>query len=82
MKKCSQGQACRFLGLSRSTARYPARPVRADEALLVERLQQFAKKRRRRGYRLAHRELRHSGVVVNHPPKGHPECIVYGNEKS
>jgi transposase InsO family protein len=40
--------------------------VRADEALLVERLKQFARKRRRRGYRLAHRELRHSGVVVNH----------------
>jgi putative transposase len=40
--------------------------VRADETLLVERLQQFARKRRRCGYRLAHRELRCSGVIVNH----------------
>jgi putative transposase len=65
-QKCSQRQACRFIGLARSTARYTARPVRADEAVLVERLEQFARKRRRRGYRLAHRELRHSGVIVNH----------------
>ena len=65
-KKCSQRQACRFVGLSRSTARYAARPVPTDEALLVERLKQFARRRRRRGYRLAHRELRRSGVVVNH----------------
>ncbi len=62
---CSQRQACRLLGLSRSAARYRVRP-RADEAELVERLQEFARKRRRRGYRLAHRELRRSGVVVNH----------------
>jgi putative transposase len=65
-KKCSQRQACRFISLSRSTACYTARPVQADEALLVERLQQFAKRRRRRGYRLAHRELRRSGMVINH----------------
>ena len=65
-QKCSQRQACCFIGLARSTARYRERPVRADEALLVERLKQFARKRRRRGYRLAHRELRHSGVIVNH----------------
>ncbi len=62
---CSQRQACRFLGLSRSAARYRVRP-RPDEADLVERLQEFARKRRRRGYRLAHRELRREGVVVNH----------------
>jgi transposase InsO family protein len=53
------------VGLSRSTARYRARP-RPDEANLVERLKQFARKRRRRGYRLAHRELRRCGMVVNH----------------
>jgi putative transposase len=40
--------------------------VQTDEARLVERLKKFAQKRRRRGYRLAHRELRRSGVVVNH----------------
>ena len=62
---CSQRQACRFVGLSRSTARYHVRP-RADEADLVERLKQFARKGRRRGYRLAHRELHRTGMVVNH----------------
>jgi transposase InsO family protein len=48
-----------------------ARPARLDEAalverLLVERLQEIAKKKRRRGYRLAHRELRRCGWQVNH----------------
>lgn len=63
--KCSQRQACRFTALSRSTARYSKR-LRDDEAILVERLHKFAKKRRRRGYRLAHRELRRDGFGVNH----------------
>ncbi len=63
--QCSQRQACRFVDLPRSTARYQA-SCRADEAALVERLQQFAKRRRRRGYRLAHREWRRSGLVVHH----------------
>jgi transposase InsO family protein len=62
---CSQRRACRFVGLSRSSARYQARP-KSDEADLVERLKGFARTRRRRGYRLAHRELRRSGMVVNH----------------
>jgi putative transposase len=62
---CSERQACRFVGLSRSTARYRQRR-RAEEADLVERLREFARKRRRRGYRLAHRELRRAGVPVNH----------------
>jgi len=64
-QKCSQRQACRFIGLSRSSARYQARD-RVDEAELVERLQKFAGRRRRRGYRLAHRELRRDGFAVNH----------------
>jgi hypothetical protein len=34
-QKCSQRQACRFIGLSRSSARYQAR-TREDEAELVE----------------------------------------------
>jgi putative transposase len=54
-----------LVGLSRSTARYQARP-KPDEANLVERLKQLARKRRRRGYRLAHRELRRSGMAINH----------------
>ena len=37
-----------------------------DEGVLVERLHKFAKRRRRRGYRLAHRELRRDGFRVNH----------------
>ena len=64
-QKCSQRQACRFIGLSRSSARYQAR-TREDEAELVERLEKFASRRRRRGYRLAHRELRRDGFAVNH----------------
>jgi transposase InsO family protein len=52
--------------LSRTVARYRSRPVRDDEAALVERLKQIARRRRRRGYRLAHRELRHEGWRVNH----------------
>ena len=32
----------------------------------MERLREIAQKRRRRGYRLAHRELRRQGLVVNH----------------
>jgi len=47
-------------------ARYRARPRCVDEAELVERLKEIAQKKRRRGYRLAHRELRRSGLVVNH----------------
>ena len=36
------------------------------EAELVERLKKFARRRRRRGYRLAHWELRRDGFAVNH----------------
>jgi len=57
--------ACRFLNLSRSGARSQARP-RVDELLLVEHLHEFAKRRRRRGYRLAHQELQRGGMKVNH----------------
>lgn len=67
-RPCSQRQACRFLGLSRSTARYKARS-KDEEVQLVERLKDFARKRCRRGYRLAHQELRRAGGLfasVNH----------------
>jgi putative transposase len=36
------------------------------EADLVERLRVFARKRRRRGYRLVHRELQREGFTINH----------------
>ena len=52
--------------LSRTVARYRARPKRHDNEALVERLKEIARKRRRRGYRLAHRELRQEGWEVNH----------------
>ncbi len=62
----SERRACRLVGQSRSVARYRARPRRVDEAALVERLKEIARKKRRRGYRLAHRELRRHGWSINH----------------
>jgi transposase InsO family protein len=62
----SERRACRLVGQCRSVARYRARPAQVDEAALVERLKQIAGKKRRRGYRLAHRELRRWGWLVNH----------------
>jgi putative transposase len=37
-----------------------------DEKPLVEHLHEFARRRRRRGYRLAHQELQRGGMKVNH----------------
>lgn len=62
----SQRRACVLGSFARSSCRYVPRPKPADEVVLVEHLQQFAKRRRRRGYRLAHQELRRSGWKVNH----------------
>lgn len=52
-------------------ARYRARPKRDDEGILhphvgTRRLCDIARRKRRRGYRLAHRQLRKEGVQVNH----------------
>jgi len=47
-------------------ARYHARAKRHDNDQLVERLQEIARKKRRRGYRLARRQLRKEGWAVNH----------------
>jgi putative transposase len=69
-KGLSQRHACRAAGLARSTARYQPEAIprdeAADEAALVERLHSFAKKRRRRGYRLTHQELQRAAMVINH----------------
>ncbi|WP_395143588.1 IS3 family transposase [Armatimonas sp.] len=62
----SQRKACRLVKLSRSVARYRVRPGKDDEAQLVERIQTIAKKNCRRGYRLAHHQLRREGLKVNH----------------
>ena len=62
----SERRACRLVGQSRSVARYRVRSQPVDEAALVERLKEIANKKRRRGYRLAHRELRRQGWLINH----------------
>ncbi len=46
----SERRACHLAGQWRSVARYLARPRRVDEAALVERLKEIARKKRRRGY--------------------------------
>jgi len=64
----SERQACRLASLSRTVARYRARPKRhaQDNETLVERLKEIARKKRRRGYRLAYQQLRQEGWPVNH----------------
>jgi transposase InsO family protein len=52
--------------LSRTVVRYRACPRDQDNDQLVERLKHIAHTKRRRGYRLAHRQLRHEGWKVNH----------------
>jgi len=72
VKGYQERRVCRLVGLARSSARYQAKHRKADEPALVERLKQFAKhpRKRRRGYRLAHAELKQElapiGKRVNH----------------
>lgn len=60
------------MGLARSSARYQPRKGRADEAQIRQSLHQFAQnpKKRRRGYRLVHAELKRKlakeGKSLNH----------------
>jgi putative transposase len=65
-KGLSERAACRLVRLSRTAARYRAHPKRYDNDQLVERLKEIARTKRRRGYRLAHRQLRQEGIKVNH----------------
>ena len=65
-KGLSERAACRLVRLSRTVARYCARPKRHDNEQLVERLKEISRQKRRRGYRLAHRQLRQEGWSVNH----------------
>jgi putative transposase len=62
--RISERRACRTLGVERSILRYRSR--RADDALLVARLQALALERNRWGYRLLGDRLRREGFVVNH----------------
>ena len=67
-KGLSERATCRMVGLSRTVARYRAIPKRHDKdnEFLAERLKDIAKKKRRRGYRLAYHQLRQEGWKVNH----------------
>ena len=64
-KGLSERGACRLVRLSRTVARYRARPKRQDDEILVERMKQIARKKPRRGYRLAYSHLRHEGWKIN-----------------
>ena len=60
----SERQACRLVGVSRSTVRY--RPHPRDDAPLAERLRKIAKRKTRYGYRRAWATLRRAGERINH----------------
>lgn len=60
----SERQACRLIGVSRSTARYPPHP--RDDAPLAERLRKLARRKKRYGYRRAWATLRRAGERINH----------------
>lgn len=59
----SERYACRLLGLNRSTHQYHARPDRNQ--FLRRELGEFARKKRRRGYRKAHVYLLRQGYHVS-----------------
>jgi putative transposase len=63
-KGVSERQACRLVGVGRSTLRYEPHP--RDDEELAERLKTIARKRKRYGYRHAWAELRREGWRVNH----------------
>lgn len=62
--KLSQRQACRALGVSRTSMRYQS--VRPAPTALLEKLKSLASKYPRRGYRHLHRVLRRGGERINH----------------
>ena len=68
MRDCttmSERQACRLVGLSRSTLHYEPKRSVGDEQLR-HRIIELAQERRRFGYRRIHALLRRDGMVVNH----------------
>ena len=62
----SERQACRLLGLGRSTHRYRARRAERDAALRRRRLKELAAKRMRFGYRRLRTLLVREGMAANH----------------
>src|SRR5580693_9897516 len=61
---CSQRQACRFLGLSRSTYGYQGRPPTSAQQQLRQRLRELTVKHPRYGYRRIAALLRQEGWTV------------------
>jgi putative transposase len=61
----SERQACRLVGIYRSTLRYEARQT-AENQTLSTRIVELAQERRRFGYRRIHALLRREGHEVNH----------------
>ena len=61
--KMSERQACRAIGIDRSSVRYQG--SRPDDGILRERLKDLAHERRRFGYRRLHVLLRREGHAVN-----------------
>ena len=62
--KMSERRACQLLKCCRMTIRYAS--VRADDALLRDRMKAIAHERRRFGYRRIHVLLRREGIAINH----------------
>ncbi len=62
-KGLSHRSACRFLGINRSSAQYKPRPD--HNAALRQLLRDYAHKKRRRGYRKAHIQLKRKGVMAS-----------------
>ena len=60
----SERRACQLLECCRMTIRYA--PVRADDAVLRDRMKAIAHERRRFGYRRIHVLLRREAMIVNH----------------
>ena len=59
----SERQACRVVGVDRSSVRY--RASKPDDGVLRERLKALAQERRRFGYRRLHVLLQREGHAVN-----------------
>ena len=62
---CSQRQACRFLGLARSSWAYVARPPKPRTVQIGEAIAAIAVRHPRYGYRRAHEMLRRQGLCCN-----------------
>ena len=65
----SERQACRLVGIYRSTLRYEAGQT-AEHQSLSARIVELAQERRRFGYRRIHALLRREGHEVNHKRVG------------